>query len=95
MTEAPDVYPDFPDDEDDESVQDDGVEGLAEQPDEGQQHGHRERAADEVRTRDVRVDDVLASLAELEGRPVKEHAAVFERAHERLRAALDPDRESD
>jgi hypothetical protein len=35
------------------------------------------------------VDDVLASLETVEGRPVHEHAAVFESAHERLRAALD------
>jgi len=93
MTEAPDVYPDFPDDEVDSSAEDDGVEGRADQPDEGQQ-GHREPLADEVRTGDGRVDDVLASLAELDERPVREHAAVFEQAHERLRAALDPDRES-
>ena len=94
MTEAPDPYPDFPDDEDDSSVEDDGVEGRADQLDEGRRHGHGEQVADEVRTGDARVDDVLASLAELEERPVGEHAAVFEQAHERLRAALDPDRES-
>jgi hypothetical protein len=34
------------------------------------------------------VDDVLASLADLEGRPVGEHVAVFEAAHDRLRGAL-------
>ena len=34
------------------------------------------------------VDEVLASLETLDGRPVDEHAAVFEAAHERLRAAL-------
>ena len=36
------------------------------------------------------VDDVLASVRELDGRPVEEHVAVFEQAHERLRRALDP-----
>ena len=34
------------------------------------------------------VDAVLASLADLEGRPVAEHVAVFEAAHDRLRSAL-------
>ena len=90
MTEAPDPYPDFPDDEDDSSSEDDGVEGRADQLHEGLQDGDREPVADEVRTGDTRVDDVLASLAELDERPVREHAAVFELAHERLRAALDP-----
>jgi hypothetical protein len=36
------------------------------------------------------VDEVLATVQELEGRPVDEHVAVFEQAHERLRRALDP-----
>ena len=34
------------------------------------------------------VDEVLASLTGLEHRPVAEHVAVFETAHDRLRAAL-------
>jgi hypothetical protein len=34
------------------------------------------------------VDGVLRSLETLEGRPVDEHVAVFESAHETLRAAL-------
>jgi hypothetical protein len=34
------------------------------------------------------VDDVLASLDGLDDLPVREHVAVFERAHEQLRAAL-------
>jgi len=34
------------------------------------------------------VDDVLRSLETLGDRPVEEHVAVFESAHERLRAAL-------
>jgi hypothetical protein len=34
------------------------------------------------------VDDVLRSLDTLEGRSVGEHVAVFESAHEALRAAL-------
>lgn len=35
------------------------------------------------------VDDVLTSLQGLGDKPVEEHPAVFERAHERLRQALD------
>lgn len=34
------------------------------------------------------VDDVVASVAGLEDRPVAEHVEVFESAHDRLRAAL-------
>ena len=34
------------------------------------------------------VDAVLASLADLDGRPVAEHVSVFEDAHDRLRSAL-------
>jgi hypothetical protein len=34
------------------------------------------------------VDEVLRSLDELEGRPVDEHVAAFEEAHDRLRRAL-------
>jgi hypothetical protein len=34
------------------------------------------------------VDAVLRSMADLEGRPVQEHVAVFESAHDALRSAL-------
>jgi hypothetical protein len=34
------------------------------------------------------VDEVTASLAELDGLPVDEHVGVFESAHDRLRAVL-------
>jgi hypothetical protein len=34
------------------------------------------------------VDAVVASLADLDARPVSEHVAVFESAHDRLRSAL-------
>ena len=34
------------------------------------------------------VDEVLRSLDDLEGRPVDEHVATFEKAHEELRRAL-------
>lgn len=39
-------------------------------------------------TGNATVDDVLSSLEGLVDRPVEEHVAVFERAHDRLRAAL-------
>jgi hypothetical protein len=38
---------------------------------------------------DAAVEDVLASLQSLQQRPVLEHAAVFEQAHDRLRALID------
>jgi hypothetical protein len=49
----------------------------------GQEFGEPERTGVEE------VDDVLASLQGLDDSPVEEHPAVFERAHERLRQALD------
>ena len=58
-----------------------------------------DRAAPDVETDDgseetstgvPAVDDVLASVRALDGRPVEEHVVVFEQAHERLRRALDP-----
>lgn len=45
--------------------------------------------ADPERTGVEVVDDVLASMRGLDDSPVEEHPAVFERAHERLRQALD------
>jgi hypothetical protein len=83
VTEAPVVYPEFPADDDTES-DDQGVEGRA----------RDEVDAPPVRTGDPRVDEVLTSLDGLDDRPVSEHAEMFERAHEQLRAALDPDRAS-
>lgn len=47
-------------------------------------------APDEPATGVPAVDDVLASVQALDDRPVEEHVAVFEQAHERLRRALDP-----
>lgn len=38
----------------------------------------------------VAVDEVLIDVQALDARPVEEHVAVFEQAHERLRRALDP-----
>lgn len=48
--------------------------------------------ADE-RTGDASVDGVLDSLDGLRDLPVDDHVAVFERAHEQLRSALDNPRE--
>jgi hypothetical protein len=45
----------------------------------------------QVRTGNVTVDAVLASLEGLVDRPVSEHVEVFEHAHEQLRGALDGD----
>lgn len=42
-----------------------------------------------ARTGNAAVDGVIASLAGLAEVPVAEHVAVFERAHEQLRSALD------
>lgn len=36
------------------------------------------------------VDEVLVAVRALDSRPVEEHVAVFEQAHDRLRRALDP-----
>jgi hypothetical protein len=49
----------------------------------GQEFGAPERTGVEE------VDDVLTSLHGLDDTPVEEHPAAFERAHERLRQALD------
>ena len=53
-----------------------------------------EGPADVLRTGDPAVDEVLAGMDALHRLPVDEHAAVFEAAHDSLRKALDPDRES-
>lgn len=42
-----------------------------------------------VRTGRPDVDEVIASVEELAERPIEEHVAVFETAHDRLRRALD------
>ena len=52
-------------------------------------------AADGGSTGVAAVDQVLADVAAVAGTPVAGHVAVFERAHDQLRRALDaqPDRE--
>ena len=40
-------------------------------------------------TGDARVDDAVAQLSQLQGRPASEHVAVLEEVHGRLRDILD------
>lgn len=47
------------------------------------------REAEPVRTGVDRVDTVIAAVEQVEERPVDEHVAVFESAHDHLRRALD------
>jgi len=47
-----------------------------------------DEAPEAMTTGHASVDEVLRSLEGLEDRPVTEHVAVFEAAHEALRAAL-------
>jgi hypothetical protein len=47
-----------------------------------------------VHTGNEVVDEVLETLGSLDDAPVDEHVAVFERAHEQLRAALDSPRDA-
>lgn len=47
-----------------------------------------------VHTGNEAVDGVLETLESLDDAPVDEHVAVFERAHEQLRAALDSPRDA-
>jgi hypothetical protein len=59
-----------------------------------EQAQHTDQVAEEpVRTGNDAVDRVLESLDALDDTPVDEHVAVFERAHEQLRAALDSPRD--
>ena len=65
-----------------------------EQPDEADHADHADQAdqADQAaaptQTGNPDVDSVLASLDSLSDAPVADHVAVFETAHDRLRAAL-------
>lgn len=45
--------------------------------------------AEQVRTNDPTVDEVLSAVEALEERPLEEHVGVFEQAHQQLRRALD------
>jgi hypothetical protein len=78
MTDQP--YEDAAEDQADEAVPDD-VEDAVDREDE------RADATAEA-TGHPAVDEVLRSLDVLGGRPVDEHVAVFEDAHEQLRRTL-------
>lgn len=54
-----------------------------------------EQLTDAVRTGVPAVDEVLAEVDGLADRPVEDHVAVFERAHETLRRALDAPADAD
>ena len=65
------------------------MRGMDQQhPDDEQDHGS-DGTDTEGSTGVAEVDAVLASLDGLADRPVAEHVAVFEQAHDRLRRALD------
>ena len=61
-----------------------------EHPDQGEgQNPDTERSgADPAPTGDARVDDAVAGLSRLQGRPADEHVAILEEAHGRLRDIL-------
>ena len=61
-----------------------------EHPDEGEdQNLDTERSAAHLSpTGDARVDDAVAGLSRLQGRPADEHVAVLEEVHGRLRDIL-------
>ena len=65
-----------------------------EHPDERAEHENQnldtERiVAEAPATGDARVDDAVAGLSRLQGRPAEEHVAVLEEVHGRLRDILD------
>lgn len=64
----------------------DHVDHVDDVVDEMPDEGHRRVAP--VTTGHPAVDEVLRSLEGLDGRPVDEHVAAFEEAHEVLRRAL-------
>ncbi|MCD4527387.1 hypothetical protein [Nocardioides sp. cx-173] len=69
-------------------------EPVHDEHDAGDQPGDLEVSHDlpereRVRTGDERVDAVLAEIEDLRDRPVEEHVAAFEQAHDKLRRALD------
>jgi hypothetical protein len=60
-----------------------------EHPDENQNLDAERIVAEAPATGDVRVDDAVAGLSRLRGRPAEEHVAVLEEVHGRLRDILD------
>ena len=72
-----------------DGVYDEVSQDLADEPDLPVDGEPSLDAGGHVRTGNVTVDAVLASMEGLDDAPVNEHVAVFEHAHEQLRAALD------
>ena len=60
-----------------------------EHPDENQNLDTERIVAEAPATGDPRVDDAVAGLSRLRGRPAEEHVAVLEEVHGRLRDILD------
>ena len=60
-----------------------------EHPDENQNRDAERIVAEAPATGDARVDDAVAGLSRLAGRPAEEHVAVLEEVHGRLRDILD------
>ena len=60
-----------------------------EHPDENQNLDAERTLAQAPPTGDTRVDDAVAGLSRLHGRPAREHVAVLEEVHEQLRDILD------
>ena len=57
--------------------------------DEDQDHDAERSVVEAPATGDARVDDAVAGLSRLRGRPAEEHVAVLEEVHGRLRDILD------
>jgi len=57
--------------------------------DKDQDHDAERAVAEAPATGDARVDDAVAGLTGLRGRPAEEHVAVLEEVHGRLRDILD------
>jgi hypothetical protein len=60
-----------------------------EHPDENQNLDAERTVAEAPATGDARVDDAVAGLSRLPGRPVEEHVALLEEAYGQLRDILD------
>jgi hypothetical protein len=60
-----------------------------EHPDQNQNLDSERAVAQAPPTGDARVDDAIAGLSRLAGRPAEEHVAVLEEAYGRLRDILD------
>jgi hypothetical protein len=73
--------------DDDEHGTADEHSGAAESQDDGRVAAY-DGGQDPVPTGNHAVDEVLRTMQGLQDRPLEEHVALFEAAHEKLRAAL-------